>query len=94
MADREIELSTALRNLGKKLREMLEEDLYDVHEAADVNDIISDEIIERVTGLGRTIVQGYVCGVVGHIFADDHCGKPEHRYCVQCTQLEQKVTNG
>lgn len=94
MTDREVELSTALRNLGKKLRETLEEDLYDAHKNAGVVDIISDEIDEWATGLGRAIVQGYVCRVVGHIFADDYCGKPECRYCVQCDQLEQQVTNG
>jgi len=34
----------------------------------------------------RQAIHDWVCAHTGHIIEDDQCGKPEHRYCVQCTR--------
>lgn len=32
-----------------------------------------------------------ICEVLPHNVIDDHCGKPEHRFCTRCRKLQTEI---
>lgn len=36
-------------------------------------------------------VNAILCRTYGHEIIDDHCMKPEHRFCVYCERLERMI---
>ncbi len=32
-----------------------------------------------------------LCKLLGHHIIDDHCGQPEHRYCLWCWRTENEI---
>ena len=50
-----------------------------IHEPWSETDDELSEAIERA-------VCGLLCSRYGHEIDDDHCGMPEHRYCLWCSQ--------
>lgn len=47
------------------------------------DDALSDELADAVNAI--------LCAKYGHDIVDDHCGRPEHRYCVQCGKRESTI---
>lgn len=45
----------------------------------------ADGLLEEVAAA----VDEILCRAYGHEIVDDHCGKPEHRYCPWCGQNVQ-----
>lgn len=47
-----------------------------------------DGTLDRI----ERVVKDALCAEFGHEIEDDHCGIPEHRYCVYCNRLEGALT--
>lgn len=47
--------------------------------------------IERLRELVGTADDDARCREIGHSIIDDHCGKPEHRYCWRCGEKESTI---
>lgn len=47
---------------------------------------------ELLSTLWFSLVERPICFIIclfwGHYVIDDHCGKPEHRYCLCCGQIQ------
>lgn len=57
---------------------------------------LTDEDYDKLSGLLMEVA-GLVCNAVGHHVVKDHCGKPEHDFCIYCRQIrpgEAKERNG
>lgn len=70
----------------KKLSDFLQDEVV-MFLAEDGSD---DEVYGKVTETAMAVV----CAHYGHWVEDDHCGKPDHRYCIWCSGRFSGITPG
>lgn len=69
-----------------ELRDFLQHHIIDFI-AKDGSD---DEVTDKVTEAAMAVV----CAHYGHWVENDHCGKPDHRYCIWCFRGFPEITPG
>lgn len=55
-------------------------DFEDENQMADEDYEVLEESYDKIMGI--------LCKYAGHVVEDDMCGKPEHRFCIECTKQQ------
>jgi hypothetical protein len=56
-----------------------------------IDHIAQDGSEDAITDKVQDAAMAVVCAEYGHCVEDDHCGKPEHRYCLICMKRMPNV---
>lgn len=77
-------MNTPRPSWTQNIRQFLSDDVMDDSYPDDGS---GDDLLDRIEAAVNVIL----CAEYGHDIENDHCGKPEHRYCVHCHLRETTI---